>query len=156
VRFFLFDRVVEVERGRRMVAVKTVGLMDGYLEDHFPREAVLPATSLIEALAQAAGMLNSFNHAFAVEMVLMLVDGVELHRPIHAGEVLTLEVTMIYDHPYGATLRAEARAEAEVVAIAERIVFAHEVTEDPVKIGRARERFRYQAGLPRKSPVTQP
>ena len=151
MRFFLFDAVLEVERGRRMLASKHVNLMDGYLEGHYPGQPILPPTLLIEALAQAAGMLNTYNHNYTVEMVLMLVDNVQIRRPVRQGERLLLEITMLYDHPYGATMSGEVRVDGggageEIVASAERIVFAHEVTEDPAKIKRARERFIYQTG----------
>jgi 3-hydroxymyristoyl/3-hydroxydecanoyl-(acyl carrier protein) dehydratase len=137
---------LEAERGRRMVATKLVNLMDGYFEDHYPRQAVLPATMALEALAQLAGILNTYNHGCAAEMVLMLVDGVALSRPLRPGELLRLEVTMMYDHPYGATMAGRALAGDEEVLIAERIVFAHELTTDPAKIARCRERFFYQTG----------
>ncbi|MGH2537010.1 MAG: hypothetical protein ACRDHL_06430 [Candidatus Promineifilaceae bacterium] len=149
MRFFLFDRILEAERGRRMVATKLIGLMDGYFEGHYPRQAALPATMALEALAQVAGMLNTYNHDCAAEMVLMLVDGVQLYRPLQQGELLRLEATMLYDHPYGATMNGQICVGDEVVLSAERIVFAHELTSDPAKIGRCRERFHYQtAGFP--------
>jgi 3-hydroxymyristoyl/3-hydroxydecanoyl-(acyl carrier protein) dehydratases len=146
MRYLLFDRILEAERGRRMRAVKLVDLMDGYHSAHFPRKAVMPATLIIESLAQVGGMLNMFNHDFAVEMVLMLVEGARIFRQVEQGEILTLEVKMIYDHPYGATMQAEARAGDEQIADVDRIAFAHEITSDPVKIQNNRARFAYQSG----------
>jgi len=147
VRFLLFDKVIEAERGRRMTAVKLVNLMDAYFEAHYPKTPIMPATLIIEALAQVGGMLNSLNHDCAAEMVLMLVDGVQIIRQVIQGELMELEVTMMYDHPYGATMQGTAMIDGEVVVNAERIVFAHEITENPDKIAQNRERFKYQTGL---------
>jgi 3-hydroxyacyl-[acyl-carrier-protein] dehydratase len=148
VRFLLFDRITEAERGRRMQAVKLVSLTDGALADHYPRRAVLPATLVVEAMAQLGGMLHALNHDFSVEMLLVLVDRVKLSRPVLHGETLTLDVRSEYDHPYGATMYGEASVDGEVVATVGRIVYAHELITDPKRIQLARDRFAYQGGSP--------
>jgi len=146
VRFLLFDRIVEAERGKRMRATKLVTLADGCFVDHYPRRAVMPAALIIESLAQVGGMLNLYNHNFAVEMVLMLVDGVRVVRQVGQGESLALEVQMLYDHPYGATMRAEARVGDGLVVTVARMVYAHANTADPSAIRTNRDRFAYQSG----------
>lgn len=146
MRFFAFDRIIAAEKGKRMTATKQVDLMDEYLSDHYPIKAVMPGTFIIEALAQVGGMLNSLNHDFAVELVLVLVDGVQIHRQVYPGETLLLEVTMLYDHPYGASLKGEARVGDELVAQIESFAFAHEITTNNVRIRQNYERFLYQGG----------
>jgi 3-hydroxyacyl-[acyl-carrier-protein] dehydratase len=146
VRFLMFDRITEAERGKRIQGVKLVSLTEGALADHYPRRAVLPATLVVEALAQLGGMLHALNHDFSVEMLLVLVDRVKLTRPVLQGETITLEVCAEYDHPYGATMRGEATVDGDVVATAGRIVYAHEVITDPKRIQIARDRFAYQGG----------
>lgn len=146
MRFLLFDRIIEAERGRRMLATKSVELGAGYFDDHYPGQAVMPATMVIEALSQVGGMLNAYNHNFAVEMILMLIDGVRIQRQVLQGDLLTLEVQMLYDHPYGATVRGEARLLTQVVASVDRIVYVHELTDDPAVIERNRARFSYHGG----------
>ena len=146
MRFFLFDRIVHAERGKRMVAIKLVDLMDEFFSDHFSLCPVMPATMIIEAMAQTSGMLNNLNHDFAVEMVLILMDGVRLYGPVRPGDMLTLTAQMVYDHPYGATMSGEARVDNRVVASAERIAFAHGEVTNPDLIRTNRERFQYQSG----------
>jgi 3-hydroxymyristoyl/3-hydroxydecanoyl-(acyl carrier protein) dehydratase len=153
VRFLLFDRINEVEPGKRLAAVKVVSLTDDALADHYPRRAVLPPTLVLEALAQLSGMLNVVSNDYAVEMFLVLVERVTIARPVLHGESLALEVRARYAHEYGATMEGEARVDGELVAAAERIVFAHDVVTDPVKIARSRRRFAYHCGVPGPEPV---
>ena len=146
MRFLLFDRIDEVEPGSRIQAVKLVSLTDGALADHYPRRAVLPGTLVVEAMAQLGGMLHVLTHDFAVEMLLVLIDGVTLNRPVLHGETMTIEVRTERDHPYGATMNGLASVDGEVVATAVRIVYAHGHVTDQKKIQMARDRFAYQAG----------
>jgi 3-hydroxyacyl-[acyl-carrier-protein] dehydratase len=146
LRFLFFDRVTVAEPGKRLTAVKLCSLMDGYLGDHYSRRPALPASLIVEALAQVGGMLNLLNHDFAVEMVLMLVDGVRVPRQTVPADVLTLEVKMLYDHPYGVTMNGMAQVDGAPVMTVDRIVFAHEIVPTPSVIRRNRERFAYQAG----------
>ena len=146
MRFLLFDRIDEAEPGKRIRAVKLVSLTDGALADHYPRRAVLPGTLVVEAMAQLGGMLHVLTHDFAVEMLLVLIDGVTLDRAVLHGETMTIEVRTQRDHPYGATMSGSATVDGEIVATAARIVYAHDQVTDRKKIQTARDRFAYQAG----------
>lgn len=146
MRFFLFDRILTAESGRRMEAVKLVNLQDGFFACHYPRKAVMPATMLVEAMAQVGGMLNFLTHDFAVEMVLALVDGVRFGRSVVQGDLLMIHVEMMRDHPYGATMRGGVHIDGDEVAASDRIVFAHEEATDPATILLNRKRFAYQGG----------
>ena len=54
MRFTLLDRIVEVEPGKSITAVKAVSLSEEYLADHFPRFPVLPGVFMLEAMTQAS------------------------------------------------------------------------------------------------------
>ena len=71
MRFFLVDRVVELEPGKRIVAVKTLSLAEEYLQDHFPSFPVLPGVLMIEALIQAGAWLQRVTTDFAQSMVVL-------------------------------------------------------------------------------------
>lgn len=153
MRFFLFDRVLELERGKRILATKSVSLMDTYLTERYTHCPLMPATLVIEGLAQAGGMLNLFNHDFGIRMVLMLIEEIQIRRQVRPGEMLRLAVQMLYDHSYGATVRGEARVGPEPVATVNRIVFAHEIVTEAAFVQKQRDRFHYQSGgfsLPEK------
>jgi len=71
VKFILIDKIVSLEEGRRLTAVKSVSLAEEYLGDHFPTFPVLPGVLLLEGLVEAAGWLVRKTENFAHSMVLL-------------------------------------------------------------------------------------
>jgi 3-hydroxyacyl-[acyl-carrier-protein] dehydratase len=71
MKFLLIDRVLELELGKRIVAVKNLSLAEEYLQDHFPRFPVLPGVLMIEAMVQAAAWLQRTTSDFAQSMVVL-------------------------------------------------------------------------------------
>jgi len=71
MRFILIDKVVSLESGRRIKAVKSVSLAEEYLADHFPTFPVLPGVLLLEGLIESASWLVREVENFAHSMVLL-------------------------------------------------------------------------------------
>jgi 3-hydroxyacyl-[acyl-carrier-protein] dehydratase len=71
MRFILIDKIVEIENGRRIKAVKNVSLAEEYLADHFPTFPVLPGVLLLEGLIESASWLVRATENFAHSMVLL-------------------------------------------------------------------------------------
>jgi len=71
MRFYLTDRVLELENGKRIVAVKNLSLAEEYLQDHFPSYPVLPGVLMFEAMIQAAAWLQRLATDFAQSMVVL-------------------------------------------------------------------------------------
>ncbi|MDQ5822894.1 MAG: beta-hydroxyacyl-ACP dehydratase [Chloroflexota bacterium] len=146
MRFLLYDRILDLEPGKRILAVKMVTLADEFLGEHYPRRAIMPPTLVLEALAQAAGWLHLVTQNFNIRMVLALVEGVTYTRPVVPGDELRLEAWTLYTHGGGVTARAEARVGGDLVAAVERLVLAHEEVDDDDFVMQQRERFRYVSG----------
>ncbi len=76
MRWIWIDRIVELERGQRCVAVKNVSLAEEVLHDHFPASGsrrpcpVMPNTLVIEGMAQTAGILVGHANGFAEKVIL--------------------------------------------------------------------------------------
>jgi len=95
----LVDRVLEIESGVRIKAIKNVSINEPYFLGHFPQRPVMPGVLMLEALAQAAALL-SFESAGkdADENSVYYfagIDGARFKRPVEPGDQLLLEVTLI-------------------------------------------------------------
>ena len=71
MKFVLIDRIVSLEEGKRLTAVKSVSLAEEYLGDHFPTFPVLPGVLLLEGLVESAGWLVRKTENFAHSMILL-------------------------------------------------------------------------------------
>lgn len=71
MRFILIDKIVEIEAGRQIKAVKNVSLSEEYLADHFPTFPVLPGVFLLEGLIESASWLVRITENFAHSMILL-------------------------------------------------------------------------------------
>ena len=116
------DRFVAFEPRKSAVAVKSLSLAEDHFADHFPGFPVMPATSLLEGLAQTGGIL--VGHANNFEERRSGEDVGKFHRDASAGEQLTYTATLLDLNDTGAGYRARSPAADGPVAEAE-IMFAH-------------------------------
>jgi 3-hydroxyacyl-[acyl-carrier-protein] dehydratase len=96
--FILVDRVLELEKGKRIVALKNVTINEPFFVGHFPFRPVMPGVLMLEAMAQAAALLafdtlgttpdNNTVYYFAG------IDGARFKRPVEPGDQLTLTVVL--------------------------------------------------------------
>ena len=96
--FLLVDRVVEIDKGKRLVALKNVTMNEPYFSGHFPRRPVMPGVLMIEALAQAAALL-SFDAMDASPdddtiYYFAGIDAARFKRPVEPGDQLVLHVEL--------------------------------------------------------------
>lgn len=92
----LVDRVLEVDPGKRIKALKNVSINEPYFVGHFPHRPVMPGVLMMEALAQAAALLtfaddNLQKNKNAV-IYFVGIDGARFKRPVEPGDQLILEV----------------------------------------------------------------
>jgi len=71
MKFILIDKIVSLETGGRLTAIKSVSLAEEYLADHFPTFPVLPGVLLLEGLIESAGWLVRTTEKFAHSMILL-------------------------------------------------------------------------------------
>ncbi len=93
--FLLIDRVIELEPGKRAVALKQVTINEPFFQGHFPTYPIMPGVLIIEALAQTgavAGMVLPENQG---KIALFAgIEGARFRRPVVPGDTLRLEVTI--------------------------------------------------------------
>jgi|TARA_B110000438_G_scaffold301723_1_gene357349 3-hydroxyacyl-[acyl-carrier-protein] dehydratase len=97
--FLLVDRVVEMELGKSIVAYKNVTVNEPFFIGHFPGQPIMPGVLIIEALAQAAGVLGFKSQEKKPKdgylYYFVGADNVRLRRPVVPGDQLMLEASII-------------------------------------------------------------
>ena len=95
--FLLVDRVLEVEPGKRIRALKNVSINEPYFMGHFPHRPVMPGVLMLEALAQAAALLSFADRNLQSDKNSVIyfvgIDGARFKRPVEPGDQLLLDVT---------------------------------------------------------------
>ncbi|WP_165222604.1 3-hydroxyacyl-ACP dehydratase FabZ family protein [Aquisphaera insulae] len=124
MRWIWIDKFLEFRSGEFARAVKNLTLAEEHLHDHFPGYPVMPASLIIEGLAQTGGILVGEASAFAEKVVLAKISRAEFSGVACAGDQLIYEVTIKGIRPDGAIVDAKAFLNGELLADAE-IVFAH-------------------------------
>ena len=146
MRFLFYDRILELTPERRMVATKAVSIGDEFLPNHYSRRPLMPATLVLESLAQTAGWLHMVSEGFRIHAVLVMFEGARVERHPRAGDTLILEATLQFQHRDGATLQGEARDGSGVFVRVARMVFANVELKDPRDIRKTKELFSYLSG----------
>jgi 3-hydroxyacyl-[acyl-carrier-protein] dehydratase len=99
--FLLVDRVLELEPGKRIKALKNVTINEPFFQGHFPHFHVMPGVLIIEALAQASGLLSLRSRAEPpganVVFFFAGIDDARFKRPVVPGDALTLESELLVE-----------------------------------------------------------
>ena len=93
----LVDRVLRLERDVSITAIKAVTINEQFFQGHFPGRPIMPGVLIVEALAQAAGVLavESLGLAGSGKLVyFMAIDGAKFRLPVEPGCLLTLDVAL--------------------------------------------------------------
>jgi UDP-3-O-[3-hydroxymyristoyl] N-acetylglucosamine deacetylase/3-hydroxyacyl-[acyl-carrier-protein] dehydratase len=92
--FLLVDRVLELVPGRRAVAIKNVSINEPFFAGHWPELPIMPGVLIVEAIAQAAGILisTSIDNLAGRVALIASINGVKIRRPVVPGDQLRLEV----------------------------------------------------------------
>jgi len=95
--FLLIDRVLELDRKKRIVALKNVTINEPFFVGHFPGLPIMPGVLIIEAIAQAGGalLLTEVEDRTNKVMVFTGIDRAKFRRPVSPGDQLRLEVEVI-------------------------------------------------------------
>ena len=121
--FLLVDRVVELEPGKRLLAYKHVTVNEPFFQGHFPGRPVMPGVLVVEAIAQAGGLLSQLSRdeigEGEQEFYLVKVDNARFSRMVVPGDRLELDVVLKRRIRNMAQYIGIARVDGEQVACAE-------------------------------------
>src|SRR5271163_5146551 len=95
--FLLIDRVIEMERKKRVVAIKNVTANEPHFNGHFPGYPIMPGVLMVEAIAQAGGalLLTEIPDRDSKLMVFTSIENARFRRPVTPGDQLRIEVTVL-------------------------------------------------------------
>lgn len=127
----LVDRVLEIEKGKRIKALKNVTINEPFFMGHFPHRPVMPGVLMLEALAQAAAVLSFETMGEEPDdktvYYFVGIDGARFKRPVEPGDQLILDVTLdrmksgIVKFTGRASVGADIAAEAELMCTMRRV-----------------------------------
>jgi 3-hydroxyacyl-[acyl-carrier-protein] dehydratase len=130
--FLLVDRVVELEKGKTIKALKNVTINEPFFEGHFPHRPVMPGVLMLEALAQAAAIL-SFESADTepgddTVVYFAGIDNARFKRPVGPGDQLILEAEIerqkagVFRYKTRATVDGQLVCEADLMCTMRKVV----------------------------------
>lgn len=128
--FLLVDRVLECTPGETLTAIKNVTVNEPFFQGHFPQKAVMPGVLIIEALAQATGLLGfkTMSESPSEDLLYMLVgvDNVRFKRQVIPGDQLVLKVKLLKKSRIIWKFSCEASVDGELVTCADMLCAATE------------------------------
>jgi 3-hydroxyacyl-[acyl-carrier-protein] dehydratase len=121
----LVDRVLEIEKGSRIKAIKNVSINEPFFNGHFPHRPVMPGVLMLEALAQAAALLAFETLGVTPDDKTVYyfagIDGARFKRPVEPGDQLILDVSLdrmkagIFKFKARATVGTDLAVEADLM-----------------------------------------
>jgi len=116
--FRMIDRILDIEKGKRAVALKNVSMDEPYFLGHFEKEPVLPGVLILEAMAQTGGLAfeSSFENGEEGVPVLASIEEFRLKRRVIPGDRLIIEAEVLRIFSNLAKVKVLAKVEEETVA----------------------------------------
>ncbi|HYW40610.1 MAG TPA: 3-hydroxyacyl-ACP dehydratase FabZ [Terriglobales bacterium] len=116
--FLLIDRVIELVRMKSIVALKNVTITEPFFQGHFPDKPIMPGVLIVEAIAQAGGLLLLTEVPNRDEMLMMFtgIEKARFRRPVVPGDQLRIEVVVRAWRMTAARLEGKAYVDGQVAA----------------------------------------
>jgi len=119
----LVDRVLEVEKGKRIKALKNVTINEPFFVGHFPRRPVMPGVMMLEAMAQTAALLSFASLDVSPDSNAVYyfagIDNARFKRPVEPGDQLVMDVELIRSKAGIFKFKGVARVAEELACEAE-------------------------------------
>ncbi len=132
--FLLVDKVLECNPGKSLVAIKNVTINEPFFTGHFPSRPVMPGVLILEALAQATGLLTFLTSGGPPDREMLYyfvgVDKARFKRPVEPGDQMKLCVELLKYRASVWKFEALARVDDQVVCEAELMCAAKEFADD--------------------------
>lgn len=116
--FLLIDKITDFDLDKRVVAIKSVTVNEPFFQGHFPGQPVMPGVMIVEAMAQAGGvlLLNGIENPGNKLVYFMTMNNVKFRKPVVPGDQLVLEIEMVSRRSKVIQIRGKASVDNSVVA----------------------------------------
>ena len=138
MRFFLVDRLLQIEKGKSLVAAKCVAMSEDYFTDHFPGFPVMPGSLILEGFEQASHLLIGISSDFTRAASLRRITRGSFRHLVRPGDRLVLRVSLTRFGETEAYVLAAAEAEGKKIADARLEFELTSAPHDPEAAGRCR------------------
>ena len=135
--FLMIDRVLDLVPGERIVALKNVTFNEPYFTGHFPHRPVMPGVMIIEAIAQASGILAFKTVGYVpteeTRFYFVAIDKARFRKPVEPGDQLILTVKLL--RAFKGIWKFHGLAEVDGVEVASTEIMVAPETKAPAKKG---------------------
>src|SRR3989339_1583806 len=115
--FLLIDRIIELEEGKRAVAIKNVTINEPFFQGHFPNHPIMPGVLIVEAIAQVGGILAFKSANVANKAVYFMgIDKARFRKPVLPGDKLELVLEVTKNRGSIWAFKGEAYVDGSLVA----------------------------------------
>jgi 3-hydroxyacyl-[acyl-carrier-protein] dehydratase len=124
--FLLVDRIVDIEKGVKIVSLKNVTINEPFFQGHFPGEPIMPGVLIVEAMAQTSGMLHYLSTPDAksnnLDVRFLGIDKCRFRKPVLPGDQIRFEVEAVSHKRTIWKFKGRASVDGQLVAEAEILV----------------------------------
>lgn len=115
--FVLIDRVINLEPGKTVTALKNVNINESYFPGHFPGKPIMPGVLILESMAQAGAflVLHDLEDPKKKGMLFSAVEKAKFRRPVVPGDQLIIRMELLNFRMGSAKIRGEAFVEDNLV-----------------------------------------
>ncbi|HSR53000.1 MAG TPA: 3-hydroxyacyl-ACP dehydratase FabZ [Acidobacteriota bacterium] len=133
--FLLVDRILDLEPGKRIVGIKNVSINEPYFQGHFPGVPIMPGVLIIEAMAQAGGILVFYTLSDRKKKLVFLagLEKARFRKPVVPGDQVRIEMDVLRIKSRVGRLKGKAKVDGQTVAETEMLFSLVDRPEDPAE-----------------------
>ncbi len=137
MRFLFCDRILKIEKGKRIEGVKAFSVSEAFLQDHFSKRPLVPGVIYMETMAQTLGWLIAYSHDFVVHPIISILEGVKMAADLGPGFKAHILGEIISTSKTDSIGRGEMRVEGKPIAAIDRMIYSHFLSPDPASLSKA-------------------
>jgi 3-hydroxyacyl-[acyl-carrier-protein] dehydratase len=116
MNYHFIDKIIELNKGTRILAQKSFAMSEEYFDHHFPRSDRVPDSLILEAVADAAALLIFATTEFSALALLLMINEATFQKQLLPGDQMLLDVRLVSEHEDAALLESTVTVDDYLVA----------------------------------------